>query len=402
MKLWNLAALGLTLCSGMALAQTDNTQTENTNPSPEIRELRRALDAATTRLSALEEKQTEAKKPEAKAESKSDPVRIYGDFRYRHEGLDADTTSTQHRHRIRARIGAEARLQDDLLLNIRLNTGESNSPISPNQTLDGGFTKKDIYLDLAYFQWTCPENKMNLFGGKVPNPFYRVADNQILFDQDLNPEGGAVKWSDDFGGWKLFGNGGAFWVEERSSEADSGLFGAQFGLEMDVDNNKAKLGAGYYNFSNLRDNSSISGNFGNNSNAGGIYSKEYRPFEIFGEMAFAGDCCPWSLFATYIKNTATAHADHAWTAGVGLGKLKEAGDWSAKYAYRVVEADAVLGAFTDSDATGGGTDARGHEVSFGYQIGKKWVGMLTAYQMEKTLGATTDFTRVQLDLIFKF
>jgi len=53
-----------------------------------------------------------------------------------------------------------------------------------------------------------------------------------------------------------------------------------------------------------------------------------------------------------------------------VNKAKKPGSWNFRYNYREIEADAVLGTFSDSDFIGGGTDGKGHELNFGYQIGK--------------------------------
>jgi hypothetical protein len=49
-----------------------------------------------------------------------------------------------------------------------------------------------------------------------------------------------------------------------------------------------------------------------------------------------------------------------------VNKAKKQGSWNFRYNYREIEADAVLGTFSDSDFIGGGTDGKGHELNFGY------------------------------------
>ena len=49
-------------------------------------------------------------------------------------------------------------------------------------------------------------------------------------------------------------------------------------------------------------------------------------------------------------------------AGATLGKAKDKGSWQFDYNYRDLEADAVVGAFSDSDFAGGGTGAEGHKL----------------------------------------
>ena len=66
------------------------------------------------------------------------------------------------------------------------------------------------------------------------------------------------------------------------------------------------------------------------------------------------------------------------------------------------EADALIGAFTDSDFTGGGTNGQGHKASLAYQLGKDWQFGATYFCNQTPLSCSTDYHRVQLDLNFKF
>jgi hypothetical protein len=55
----------------------------------------------------------------------------------------------------------------------------------------------------------------------------------------------------------------------------------------------------------------------------------------------------------------------------GSARLNEAGAWRASIAYRYVERDAVLDAFTDSDLRLGGTDVKGFVIGADYVISPK-------------------------------
>ena len=47
----------------------------------------------------------------------------------------------------------------------------------------------------------------------MPRPFYRVGDNQLIWDDDLNPEGLAAKYELPINdSLKAYINGGGFWV----------------------------------------------------------------------------------------------------------------------------------------------------------------------------------------------
>jgi TolA-binding protein len=83
-------------------------------------------------------------------------IKISGDFRYRHESIDAedlhDWATGHNRHRIRARLGIDAKVNDEFDLGFRIASG-SGDPASTNQTLADSFSSKELWLDLAYFNY---------------------------------------------------------------------------------------------------------------------------------------------------------------------------------------------------------------------------------------------------------
>ena len=69
---------------------------------------------------------------------------------------------------------------------------------------------------------------------------------------------------------------------------------------------------------------------------------------------------------------------------------------------RELEANAVVGAFTDSDFAGGGTDGRGHRLTAKYALSKKVCFGLTYFIDDKGLENSKDYHRVQADFAVKF
>ena len=89
----------------------------------------------------------------------ADSVTLKGDLRYRYETINDDAkknaskeTYTRQRDRVRARLAAEAKCNDNLKAVVGFSTGQ-NDPISGNQTLGDGAQKKDMKLDLAYLDY---------------------------------------------------------------------------------------------------------------------------------------------------------------------------------------------------------------------------------------------------------
>jgi predicted porin len=76
-------------------------------------------------------------------------LKLKGDVRFRDELIQQQDKKDNFRWRIRARIAAEAEINEAWSAVIGLASG-SDDPVSTNQTLTGGFSRKTIMLDLAY------------------------------------------------------------------------------------------------------------------------------------------------------------------------------------------------------------------------------------------------------------
>lgn len=180
-------SLALVLIANSALAATDEEV---------IAELQAQLAALSARLEKLEsrnqvpesEYQIPATAPIAAATPGwEDRIRLKGDFRYRHDTIDAEFADrNRHRQRIRARPAIEADVSDNLEVGFGLATGSDN-PVSSNQTLGDGFSSKAINLDLAYFDWSTGVDGLHVVGGKFKNPLQRAGGNGLIWDSDLRP-----------------------------------------------------------------------------------------------------------------------------------------------------------------------------------------------------------------------
>lgn len=335
-------------------------------------------------------------------------LRFYGDFRYRHEQIDGENVNQRDRHRIRARVGLKAKINEEWNFDLRLASG-SDEATSSNQDLDGGFSSKDFWLDRAYLTFKPASIQgLSVLAGKMSNPFLTVGGNQLMWDSDLNPEGIAVKYtatlSESVG---MFVNGGGMWVEERSSDTDTSLWGIQGGLDYALaDNSTLTGGAGYFKYGNIQGKPAI-GAFLGNTSQGGLYAYDYELVELFGEYASTLGDVPVSLYGDYVVNTASGvNGDTAWLVGATYNKASAPGDWQIGYEYRDIERDAVLGRFNDSDFIGGGTHGKGHKFNFTYALAKNVTTGATYFLNDRD--ATGDgrrddtYRRLQLDVVLKF
>jgi hypothetical protein len=105
-----------------------------------------------------------------------------------------------------------------------------------------------------------------------------------------------------------------------------------------------------------------------------------------------------------VQNQDASDLDSAWAAGFKLGKASAPGTWELAYIYQDIEADAVLGLWSDSDFGGGETDTSGHVIKGAWAFHKKWKIGFTYFDNETgmDLGGEDDYRRLQLDWQYKF
>jgi hypothetical protein len=352
----------------------------------------------------------------------AEKVKISGDLRYRHEHVDEEKTGSVRwkdgvdRHRVRARLMLEALLNDEWGLGFRIATGSAD-PVSTNQNLESSFSKKDIWLDLAYFDYHPAAVKgLNVYGGKIKNPFYAVGKNQLIWDSDLNPEGIAATYSKALSDKDtLHLAGGGFWVDENiaSTATDVSLWGAQAYIKHAIGNpDTLILGATYLDFGNIQGAANLPStwvggtSFLGNTASGGAYVNDYDILEVFGEYQTKAGGMPVSVFGNWVKNLSAATSeDTGWLVGATLNKCKDPGSWEIGYNYRDLEAEAVVGALNDSDFVGGGTDGKGHVFSAAYQVHKNVQAAMAYFLNQDTANSQDrelDYHRLQADLLFKF
>jgi hypothetical protein len=428
--------------------------------SAEFAELRRALDQVTQRLDALEQKNQvlEARNTElenknkaleesndkqsdqiaqasSKAKSADWATRISwkGDLRYRHEYVDPfEAVNDQTRHRIRARVGLTAKVNDTLSTTFQIATGGgTNDPRSTNQTLGEGMTRKQVAIDLAYFDWA-PVQGFNLQLGKMPYPFERVSTP--TWDPDLTPEGGAVKYTKG----PFFGSVFGYWLSEAALTSDSNVAGAQLGFKGDLGGMKWTAAAMYYDVgavqnevttiiapsgmlpaicaAGLLNNAFFGGAQGNSTfNNGDNCNRLLNDFNIWEVLAkgdFALGSIPLSLFANYSENTEADDLNTAYGAGFTLGRASNPRTWELSYVYAKIEKDGLFGQFMDSDFGGGITDTEGSVFRLVYAPARNWTINGTYFLNERFVDVPitvagvpitgTDYDRYQIDFNVRY
>ncbi|MDQ0008524.1 hypothetical protein J2T07_000683 [Luteibacter jiangsuensis] len=163
--------------------------------------------------------------------------------------------------RIRARLGVNVDLGENVTAGIRIATGDDNNPVSTTGTLGGGLSKKDIWLDQAWLAWN-PTDWAKVIGGRMPNPFMST---DLVYSNDLNFDGIVGKFNvpvtEEIG---AFANVGMFPIEYqaddfpsqqgiKSPSRDKWMTGAQLGGTWRFsEDTQWKLALAYYRFDHMR------------------------------------------------------------------------------------------------------------------------------------------------------
>lgn len=340
----------------------------------------------------------------ANAEDKptwADRISVKGDLRLRLEGIDEEGEEERTRGRYRARLGISAKVTDNVKVVTQLASG-ADSPVSRNATFDGGFDVDDIGFDLAYVEWAASDN-LTVFGGKMKNPLYKAGGAQLVWDGDLNPEGVAFMYSKG----AFFGTLASFSVEERSSSSDSLLTAVQLGGKFELgENARLTAGIGYFGYSSTVGNEPFydgSPN-GNSVDIDGNYLFEYKDTEVFAELDTRVGDWPLRVYAQWVQNNEVSEEDTGYAFGAKIGSASTKGQWEASWTYQDIEADAVIGTFSDSDFNGGGTDASGHILKAKYAFSPtiSLGGTFFFSEIDRFQGVEHDYTRYQIDVQFSF
>ncbi len=376
-------------------------------------------------LSGVVEAQTSAPQP-ATPKSWTDNITIKGDFRYRFEQINDDSklnsaggTYARNRNRIRARLGVDAKCNENLKAGFELSTGQMD-PISGNQTIGDGLNKKEFRLSLAYVDYNFfgdNPNEVHALGGKMKNPFITMMDD-LVWDPDLSVEGIALKGQLGAGLATFLVTGGYIWIQERTDTDDTILLASQAAAKLQFTPEIAvTLGGSYYGYqyiqgydvidwegkNNSYGNSTVDGTT-SGSTANKAWASKFTPVTYFGQLDFWIGMIgvPISFYAQGLTNTGADNYDQGRMYGVSLGKSKNPRTWELGYSWAKLEKDATLGMFTDSDRWGGGTDGRGHKFYGKYQIMKGLQAGVTYFLDERKIAdpeSTKDYDRLQVDLL---
>jgi hypothetical protein len=349
-------------------------------------------------------------------------TQVKGDVRVRYENINTEgepknSGRDADRERVRARLGVYSEINPQLDAGIRVATGSSADERSTNQDLNNYFTKKTLWMDLAYLDWhpTAIKN-LHLIGGKMNQPWVSMGD--VIWDGDINPEGVAVTYKMPLSGaTELFGSTGYYNLSDNVDgegvqfRHDLRLYAGQLGARfVPMEGVKVTLGGSLYAYDNDKDVRQTSASTNQTALAvNGNTSNQFTLWEGFGQIDLTNLPIPLAFYGQYVKNsdaesTATVgKQDTAWLFGA---KTRVFTDWTLDYNYRDVQRNGVVGAFTDSDFANGYTGSRGHKLKVGYDIDKNFALGATYFMAQSDVASRNkrdaDVDTLQVDLEAKF
>ncbi len=332
-------------------------------------------------------------------------IKFSGDFRIRNQWQDTGNND-RDRERIRYRLNGLVKPFKDFEIGFGFASGGSD-PRSTNVTLGDTFDTKDIRLDHVYAEYFFKDG-VSIWAGKYKDIYkslWEVCD--LLWDDDLRPEGAGMRLR--FGGdnFKSFFNFGMFILDELKSKADPRMFYFEPGISFDFSKKVSLSGAiSYYYTENVKGNV-LNYSSGTNTLEDGVLKYDYNSIEPILSLEFKNisNLIHYaSIFGEYVYNPDPQCNNSGYLIGFKFGdkRINDFKKWQAKYMYRRLEKDAWLDVFPDSDSFGGKTGIRGHEFLFKFGIYKNFILGFDYYRMKKIEKPEDIENLFQTDLVWKF
>jgi hypothetical protein len=331
----------------------------------------------------------------------SAPAQLHfmGDARYRYEAIDAFGTSYD-RQRVRARFGVDAEITPATHAVFKLSTG-AGDPRSAHITFSGGYSRKEVGVDLAYLEWKL-DPEISVAAGKLPHPTWR-ASQSLFIGGDFNPEGLAASYVNESG---LFVSAYSFWLADHGTNHDAKQNGTQVGYGSTNGAEQWKLAVSYNDFSHVRGAMPFLDGvnaFGNSTRPDGSFSSAFEIVDTSAQWTHKGLAGSVTLFSHLAHNAQAQRGADAFAGGVEYAPNFFVRDWSVSYQYARIGQDSLFGQLMDGDFGGGVTDSRGHVVRASFRPAARSRATLSYFHNQVGQPEQHDeFRLLQLDLDFLF
>ncbi len=347
---------------------------------------------------------------EKETESK---LNFYSDFRFRaeldrnSERTDGSSRDDRDRLRYRLRFGFKYSLNKNIEFGGRVRSGNSLNQQSPHVTLGKEFQSDDFSIDKAYLKVS---NKKGYWAwaGKNGMPFWQ--QNELIWDDDVNPEGIAVggnyKLSEKLKfehvvGYFIVGNAG------KTFSNNSSINIAQLKLNRNFGDNNITISNGLINGTAMPNTSDGTDTFTMNYN---ILATSFQINLKKTGLKLGLDY--FENLKNYNSNTQIDDVYKNQTSGFVGSLMYSYKKFQFTYYYAHIEKYAVIDYFAQDDWVRWGnsnmtlsSNFRGHELRFTYKFNNKFNTVLRTYFVEgiKTIGTTLETgTRIRLDFNIKF
>jgi hypothetical protein len=380
----------------------------------EIASLKDTITVLQNRVATLESKQETRKLVEEVLADKKmtmdlpswlENLKFSGDLRLREEYFrrtnHVGNNGNDDRQRFRLRFGFTKQWPaEDLLVGFRLASGADANPMTTNQTMENNFQKHPLWIDQAYAKWTPRALKgLTLTGGKMPQPWVAT---DMLWDTDVNPEGGWLQYNvPGLGDLEPFVGAGAFSLTYDAGDIPEAALAAyevgwNWKLMKDL---KWTCAANWFVYSNSR----IAAATAPWTVRGNTETDSFEIFNLVNKVGFVAFNLPMEACIDYACNPSgdPQGRNGAYSAGIKIGKSEKKADWSFGYTYKYIQANAVVGNFSDEDF--GGTNRKGHVWGASYNLSDHCIAGLTLF-LTDPIDAPNDEHRmtVMADLMWKF
>jgi hypothetical protein len=348
-----------------------------------------------------------------------------------------NTTEDYDRFRVRARLGARIRVSDEVEAGIRIVTGQLTDPTSANQTTGNYWNKYTISLDRAYLDWR-PEPWLQVVGGRIGIPFFGT---DLLWADDLSVDAGYVRvrpvLSDRFDASLMVG---AFPLQQfQLAAADKWMYGGQAVGEWKGERDlRARLGVGYYYYANTTGVASPPGSTQFEYTAPLFLQKGNTLFNISSDpsrpllglaadyhlLNFTGSVdvaafreARFTLLGDYVRNLGYNEGQVSQLVGadvaprvvgwqvrgqLGTPQIAQRSAWQVFLAYKSLQRDATMDAFTDPTFHLGGTDGKGYILGGSWGFNTNVWATLRWYSTDAIDGPPLKADTLQVDLNARF
>lgn len=444
--IWALAISGVARADEATDKKIQELQKQLADMKAQLDEMQQNKASKDEMVKLLDKMQADASRRTAAMPAWAENLKFSGDFRLRYvndsynwgDSATSGERKDRNRARFRLRFGfVKTWMDDQLEVGFRLANSEFNSsypgnndPTSTNSTFGNDWSKKPIWIDLAYAKYA-PKwaPGFSITGGKMKNPMLL---NDVFLDDSVNPEGFWAEYKPRFGNFEPFVGSGYFILNEVSQSTaatstapyvpahDSTMWAVQGGVGYNFSPDfKYAIGVLYQDYEayNLAFGPAGAGNK-SYTRGNDVLTKipGFRIVDITNRFDFKVLNVPWTTFfdwAYNLDNSDVAGAynnqSNAVVAGVNIGQNKKKGDWSLRYRYAYLQGNSIPGYFAWSDF--GNSDRKGHVFGGGYSLTDDLTALVTVFITEPihsttttTSGSATEdiTTTLQADLVWRF